>query len=94
MSSEDNVLQLLEKGKEGNPPIALKNYEDLTFADDFLFCKILSSNPELAVELLETILDISIDQVEYIRSQQPVEISPYIRGVRFDVYVRAESICP
>ena len=27
-----------------------KRYEELTFADDFMFCKIMQSNPELCRE--------------------------------------------
>lgn len=34
----------------------MKKYEELTFTDDFMFCKILTNNPELCHELLELIL--------------------------------------
>ncbi len=35
-----------------------KTYEELTIADDFMFCKILQDNPDLTKELLELILDV------------------------------------
>ena len=34
----------------------IKRYEDLTFTDDFMFCKVLQSNPELCKEVTELIL--------------------------------------
>lgn len=34
----------------------IKKYEDLDFTDDFMFCKVLTSNPELCKELLELII--------------------------------------
>ena len=37
-----------------------KSYEELTFADDFMFCKILSTDLDLTKELIEIILNINI----------------------------------
>ena len=33
-----------------------KRYEELTFADDFMFCKVLQNNPQVCRELTELIL--------------------------------------
>ena len=33
-----------------------KTYEDLTFTDDFMFCKVMTTNPELCHELPELVL--------------------------------------
>ena len=33
-----------------------KKYEDLTFTDDFMFCKVMTTNPELCHELPELVL--------------------------------------
>lgn len=33
-----------------------KNYEELDFTDDFMFCKVLTNNPELCHELLELVI--------------------------------------
>ena len=40
------------------------------FTNDYMFCYVLSSNPDLAKELLELILDIQIDHVEVIEAQK------------------------
>ena len=37
-----------------------KRYEELSFTDDFMFCKILELHPELCRELLELILGRSV----------------------------------
>ena len=33
-----------------------KRYEELTFTDDFMFCKVLQNNPDICKELAELIL--------------------------------------
>ena len=42
---------------------ASEKYKNLQFRDDFLFCKILGNNPEIARELLELILNVKIRKV-------------------------------
>ena len=41
-----------------------KDYKDLKFIDDFIFCKILSTNPKLCKELIELILAIKIKDIK------------------------------
>ena len=40
-----------------------KRYEELTFNDDFMFCKILEQNPTLCRELLELVLDRKVGEL-------------------------------
>lgn len=40
-----------------------KLYEQLTFTDDFMFCKVMTNHPELCKELLELILGIKIREL-------------------------------
>lgn len=40
-----------------------KLYEQLTFTDDFMFCKVMTNHPELCKELLELILGIKIQEL-------------------------------
>ena len=63
-----------------------KKYEELTFTDDFMFCKILEQNKKLCVELLELILGEKIGSLVEVNRQKPVEITADGKGVRFDVY--------
>ncbi|MCI5830417.1 MAG: Rpn family recombination-promoting nuclease/putative transposase [Treponema sp.] len=64
-----------------------KPVEELELSDDFIFCKVMK-NPEICKELLERLLKIQIEKIEYPVLQK--EISPYYKskGVRLDVYVK------
>ena len=64
-----------------------KRYEELTFSDDFMFCKILQNDPELCRELLELILGRKVTEVLHVEQQKPIEITADAKGVRFDVYL-------
>ena len=68
-----------------------KRYEELTFADDFLFCKIMQSNPELCRELTQLILGKRIGKIIKLNKQHPIEITADGRGVRFDIYMEDDA---
>ena len=48
-----------------------KPIEELTFTDDFMFGYVLH-NPEICKELLEQLLQIKIDHVEYPKLQETI----------------------
>ena len=52
-----------------------KRYEELSFTDDFMFCKILSNNEDICTELLELILGIKVRKVVVINKQQEIAIT-------------------
>ena len=64
-----------------------KRYEDLTFTDDFMFCKILSNHEDLCKELLELILGIRIRKIVVVNKQQEISITADAKSIRLDVYV-------
>ena len=68
-----------------------KSYEELTFTDDFLFCKIMESRPDLCKELLELILDKKLGRLVEVNRQKPIEITADGKGVRFDVYAEDDE---
>ena len=68
-----------------------KKYEELTFCDDFMFCKILEQNPALCRELLELILDRKVGELACVNRQKPIEITANGKGVRFDVYAEGSD---
>ncbi|MBO4560276.1 MAG: Rpn family recombination-promoting nuclease/putative transposase [Lachnospiraceae bacterium] len=68
-----------------------KAYEELTFSDDFMFCKVLSTDLELCRDILQLILDVKIREVRLSEAQKTVEITSGGRGIRFDVYVEDEN---
>ena len=68
-----------------------KRYEELTFTDDFLFCKILTSDKELCMELLEVILGKKVRNIVYVNSQQEMRQTKDAKGVRLDVYLEDDA---
>ena len=68
-----------------------KKYEELTFNDDFMFCKILEQNPALCRELLELVLDRKVGKLASVNPQKPIEITANGKGVRFDVYAEGSD---
>lgn len=64
----------------------IKPVDQLVFSDDFMFGAIMQ-NPKICKKVLELLLGIKIDHVEYPELQK--SISPYYakKGVRLDVYV-------
>ncbi len=65
----------------------IKPVEELKFTDDFMFCHVMKS-PELCKGVVERLLSIKVDRIEYPELQK--EIRPYYsaHGIRMDVYVR------
>lgn len=65
-----------------------KKFEDLTFADHYIFEKVLHENQDICQELLERLLKIKIDHITYPEIEKT--ISPYYetKGVRLDVYIK------
>ena len=53
-----------------------KNYKDLTFTNNFMFCKILENNPDLCKELTETILDVKIREIVKLDQQHFIKSTP------------------
>ena len=68
-----------------------KQYDELDFTDDFMFCKILQSDKNLCKELTELILSRKIGEILQVDSQKPIEITADGKGVRFDVYMEDDA---
>jgi len=65
----------------------MKKFQDLTFTDHYMFEKVLQ-NKDICKQLLERLLKIKIEKLEFPELEK--EISPYYetRGVRLDVYIK------
>ena len=71
--------------------MAGKSYEELTFTDDFMFCKVLENDPTLCKELIETILGVGIEIVDKVGRQKSIEIMPDGKGIRLDVHLEGDG---
>ena len=63
-----------------------KEWNEIGISNDFLFGKVMR-DPELCRELLEAILNVPIERVEYPEEQKTIDIAQDARSVRLDVYV-------
>ena len=63
-----------------------KPIEELTFTDDFLFGRVMQ-DPEICKGLLERLLEIKIDKIEYPTLQKTISPHYKSKGIRLDVYV-------
>ena len=80
-------------GRENNKLIGkkmVKRFEDLTFTDDFMFCKVMQ-NEGLCKRLIEMILSDTIGKITYISVQHNINTYEQAKSVRFDVLVQTEN---
>ena len=68
-----------------------KDYSELTFTDDFMFCKVLENNLDLCKGLLELTLGFRIKDLKVSQTQTQIEEKYDARGIRLDVYAVAED---
>ncbi len=64
-----------------------KKYDELTFVDDFLFSLIMQDE-EICKGVIEVLLGIRADHIEYVNTQQEKKFDVEAHGVRFDVYIK------
>lgn len=86
-----SVFSIHKRKKEKNDMANAKKYDDLMFTDDFMFCKVMTTNPELCHELLELILGKKVGAFTRLDQQKPIEMTADGKGIRFDVYSEDDS---
>lgn len=65
-----------------------EKWEQATLADNFIFCKVMTANPDLCKELLELLLNIKIERIEIPVAEKSFKVDYDSKGIRFDVYVK------
>ena len=79
------------KGRRGSEEsAALKAFRKLTLADRFIFYKVMQDR-ELCRRLLEIILDVEIERIEYLEGEKTIEVKKEAKGIRLDIYVKDEA---
>ena len=67
-----------------------KPFEDLTIADDFMFCKVMEYEP-ICKEFLEMLFNAKIEKITYLSSQNTVTANSRAKTVRLDVLVKDKA---
>ena len=69
----------------------MKQYEELTFTDDFMFCRIMQYNEDICKDIVELVIGKKIGGIVRNDRQRPIEITSDGRGVRMDVYLEDDK---
>ena len=67
-----------------------KSFDDLTIADDFMFCKVMQ-NEDICKEFLEMVLSDKIGKIIYLSPQNSITAGIEAKSVRLDVFVKDEN---
>ena len=65
----------------------MKEIEDLIFTDDYMFGAVLQ-NEDICKKILELLLNIKIEKIEYPELQKKLKISYESHGINLDVYIK------
>lgn len=65
----------------------MKPIDELVFTDDYMFGAVLR-DPKLCKGVLERLLGIKIEKIEYPELQKAIQIGYEVHGIRLDVYVK------
>ena len=68
-----------------------KKWESLTIQNNFVFGKVMESNPDLCRRLLEKILKVRIKEISYPEREKTIEMRSDSKGIRIDVYVEDKN---
>ena len=77
--------------KDNNNMRYHKPYQELTFTDDFMFRKVLLNNQDLCKRLVELLLDVEADHIEYKDDNHSIETASDKKSVKLDVYLKDED---
>ena len=77
-------------GQNGKIMAEPKAFKELTLADRFIFYKVMQDK-ELCKRLLEIILDVEIERIEYPEGEKTIEVRNDAKGIRLDIYVKDEG---
>ena len=67
-----------------------KSFDDLTIADDFMFCKVMQDEA-ICKQFLEMVLAGQIGKIVYLSPQNSVAAGIEAKSIRLDVFVKDEA---
>lgn len=67
-----------------------QKWKSATIANNFIFYKIMRHNPDVCIELLETLLEMDIDHIE-MHGEETIETDFGSKVIRLDVYAKNAS---
>ena len=68
-----------------------KQYDELTFADSFMFWKVMEEHPDLSKAVLERILGRKLEGIKQAQGEKSLKVSYRSKGIRLDVFLIGDS---
>ena len=65
----------------------LEEWEKADLTNNFIFCRVMRDET-LCKELIERLLNIKVDHIEYVNQEQIIDTDPDAKSVRLDVYIK------
>ncbi len=69
----------------------VKDWDQLTISNDFIFNRVMEKNPGICKRLLELILEFEIDEIVYPEREKTLTEHGLSKGIRLDVYVQSKD---
>ena len=66
-------------------------WEEVTLSNNYMFNKVMTSNPDLCRRFIEHLLQIKIERIDFATGEFTLEADAESRGVRLDVFVRDDT---
>ncbi len=73
------------------PPELLKEWEEASLSNNFIFCKVMSENLDICKEFLEMLLNIQIESISLAQPEKTLDVDFFAKGIRLDVFVKDET---
>ncbi len=65
-----------------------ERWKRLTFSDNYIFCKVMETQPEICKKMLELLLGFKIEKIKIPETERTIKASLGSKGIRLDVYVK------
>lgn len=67
-----------------------KDFNDLEFYDNFIFCKVMR-NESVCKQMLKILLNLDVEKIDYLNTEQSIENAYDSKGIRMDVFLSDSS---
>ena len=74
--------------KKQNKLSSAEKWRRLTFVDNYIFCKVMEESPAICKKMIEMLLGITIEKIEFPQAERTIKYGWDSKGIRLDVYVR------
>lgn len=64
----------------------IKKFQDLSFADDYMFCRILQNHMSVAKQIVKLATGREVEQIKYSSKQFAIDPFANAKSIRFDIY--------